>query len=146
MYAGIVGPDPEDHRTHYQPPISFSRLNSFKGLRAGVFFDYFNDASPEIVRECKKTLDFLESQGVKIVSTPIPHIEVLIKSHIITIVTEMATVVIPNFKENSTAFGDDSRLKLGLAEFFDPRDFNAAQVVRMDWFSVFFKNRIKISI
>ena len=48
--------------------------SNLKGLRLGIFWDYFNDAEPDIVKSCKQAVDLLQSMGVEIVPIAIPHL------------------------------------------------------------------------
>jgi Asp-tRNA(Asn)/Glu-tRNA(Gln) amidotransferase A subunit family amidase len=62
-------------------------------LTLGIYPPYFEDASPEIVAGCYKMVKEFERRGARVVNITagIPHVNLIYTSHVVTIISEMAT-------------------------------------------------------
>jgi len=76
-----------------QPPVhlaDFDKTKDLKGIRIGIYDQYFNDANPEIVEACRKSLADLKARGAKVKNITIPYLQVLDRAHKVTIMSEFA--------------------------------------------------------
>ncbi|KAJ3302717.1 hypothetical protein HDV03_004602 [Kappamyces sp. JEL0829] len=129
-YFLTAGPDADDPVTLGQPPVSlksFSQAKSLKGIRLGVFWPYFNDASSDIVDACKKTLGKLEGLGARIVEIELPGLNDLRNSHSITILSEMLSTT-KHLERNLMTY--PSRIALKINESIAAVDYVAAAKIR----------------
>jgi len=133
-YALIAGSDPADPISMHQPTPSlkgWDKLN-LKGLKLGVYWQWFRHADSEVVAACEAMLKQYESMGCTIHEVTIPNLEANRVAHAITIASEMAqamNTVYDNahrFKEH----GLDVRINLALARQFTSTDYVLAQRVR----------------
>ena len=86
FYTRLFGQDgpPRPHLT------DFDKIEDFTCLRIGIFWDYFNDADPEIVTKCKEAILQLESRGAKIVEVTIPHLNAITLAHQLSVSMEIS--------------------------------------------------------
>lgn len=90
----IAGPDAHDKNTHIQPVVhvkDYDNTRDLSDLTLGIYPPYFEDADPAIVAACYKMLKEFERRGARVVNITIPHVNLIYTSHVITIVSEMAT-------------------------------------------------------
>jgi Asp-tRNA(Asn)/Glu-tRNA(Gln) amidotransferase A subunit family amidase len=90
-YYFTAGPSEDVPRSIQQPPVtleSFSKVQSLKGVRLGVFWPYFEDAHPDIVKACKQHLEHMKQLGAEIIEIEIPHLKQMRNSHTISITSE----------------------------------------------------------
>ncbi|KAL3935330.1 MAG: hypothetical protein SGBAC_009129 [Bacillariaceae sp.] len=135
-YAIMAGPNENANESGQHvgipiPPVhlgSFS--NSVKGLKVGIFDEFFNDAHPEIVELCSKAVKNLETQGAQVVKISLPHMEEVKIAHAVTVSTELACGYSKYFRKHMTKFTPESRISFTLGQSFSSSDFLAAQKVR----------------
>ena len=67
-YAVMAGVDHTDTHTHHQPPLTLAGFEDrdLKDLTLGVYWPWFQHASPEIVQACKAALQRLQDLGARI--------------------------------------------------------------------------------
>jgi Asp-tRNA(Asn)/Glu-tRNA(Gln) amidotransferase A subunit family amidase len=103
-----------------------------KGLKLGVYWQWFRHADPEVVATCEAMLKQYESMGCEIHEITIPNLEANRIAHLVTITTEMAQAMASiydnphQFKEH----GLDVRVNLALARQLTATDYILAQRVR----------------
>lgn len=87
-YSRMFGKDglPRPHLT------DFDKIEDLSGLRIGVFWDYFNDAEPEVVEKCKTALQQCENRGAKIVNVAIPHLNAISLAHQMSVSMEISNI------------------------------------------------------
>lgn len=139
-YAVLAGVDPQDPQTTLQPPVilpNFDLLTSqpapLKGLRIGVYSQWFDHAAPEVVKSCRAAVDILSSLGGEIVEIPVLEglLEYARLSHTTTILTEMGSSVAAYFDNPTRSkFGYDSRLTLTVTKLLTSRDYLQANRLR----------------
>lgn len=84
--------NPTELYTTIQPNAHVAKLDqieSFAGVKIGIFTPYFDDADPRLVKACRETLDKLVKKGAELVEIEIPHLNSINKAHSVTIVQEM---------------------------------------------------------
>lgn len=131
-YSVIAGPDPQDPRTAIQPAPRIDGVEDpdLRGVRIGVFRPWFEDADDDVVRACRATLDRLVASGAQVVEVEVEELELARVAHVVTIVSEMATGMAPEYRANRARFGLDVRINLALGLQFDARDYVRAQQAR----------------
>jgi len=131
-YALIAGPDPRDPMSLHQPlPFlkGWDDLN-LKGLRLGVYWNWFRHADAEVVAACEAMLREYEKMGCQVVEIVIPNLEANRIAHSITITSEMAQAMHATYDEHHREHGLDVRVSLALARQFTATDYIAAQRIR----------------
>ena len=131
-YAVMAGPDDKDQRSWAQPPLTLDRFDDpdLRGLKLGVYWPWFNHATPVVVAGCHRMLKALEQLGAQVIEVTIPELEPLRIAHVITIGSEMATGLDHEYAQHRREFGLDVRLNMALARSFTARDYVLAQRVR----------------
>jgi len=133
-YTLIAGSDLNDPNSLHQPTPSLKGWDNLKlkGLKLGVYWQWFRHADPEVVAACEAMLKQYESMGCEIHEITIPNLEANRTAHLVTIISEMAQAMdsiydTPHrFKEH----GLDVRINLALARHLHAIDYVQAQRVR----------------
>lgn len=131
-YALIAGPDPQDPTSLHQPSPSlkgWDNLN-FKGLKFGVYWDWFRHADAEIVAACESILKEYEKMGCEIVEITIPNLEANRVAHSVTILSEMAQAMNETYAKHHKEHALDVRINLALARRLAATDYVTAQRIR----------------
>lgn len=130
-YAAIAGPDDHDPVTQHQPPVKLDGWDNadLSGLRLGVYRDWFNHATPEIVAACNVMLDKLQAAGATIHEIEIPGLDAMRIAHAVTILSEM-TASMDNIGANPKDFAAPVRVSLVLGRAFTARDYVQSQRIR----------------
>jgi Asp-tRNA(Asn)/Glu-tRNA(Gln) amidotransferase A subunit family amidase len=132
LYSIISGQDKQDSWSMHQPPVHLNEINNNKlsGIKFGVYPEWFQDASPEVVNRCENAIKLLEDAGAEMVEIDIPNLNAFRIAHVITISSEMATAMDSYTDEHQTDFGLDVRINLAMARSFTSRDYIKAQRIR----------------
>jgi len=133
-YALIAGSDLNDPNSLHQPTPSLKGWDNLKlkGLKLGVYWQWFRHADPEVVAACEAMLKQFEAMGCTIHEVTIPNLEANRVAHLITIASEMAQAM-DSIYDNAHRFqehGVDVRLNLALARQLTATDYVLAQRVR----------------
>jgi Asp-tRNA(Asn)/Glu-tRNA(Gln) amidotransferase A subunit family amidase len=131
LYAAIAGPDARDPHSLAQPPVRVDGIGGgdIAGLVLGVFRPWFEDADPEIVGACDRTIAALIDAGARVREIVIPELEDARVAHAVTISAEMLEAMAAN-AGHRTEHGTDVRINLAIARAFTARDYVHAQRVR----------------
>ncbi|MEW6334174.1 MAG: amidase [Thermodesulfobacteriota bacterium] len=131
-YAVIAGPDPRDPISLHQPLPALKGWDdlNLKGLRLGVYRDWFRHAEREVVAACEVMLKAYENMGCRIVEIVIPDLEANRIAHSVTITSEMAQAMQATYDEHRREHGLDVRVVLALARQFTATDYLLAQRIR----------------
>ena len=131
-YAVIAGPDPRDPTSLHQPLPALKGWDdlNLKGLKLGVYWDWFRHADAEIVATCEAMLREYEKMGCEIVEIVIPNLEANRIAHSVTITSEMAQAMHATYDEHHREHGLDVRVNLALARQFTATDYVTAQRIR----------------
>jgi Asp-tRNA(Asn)/Glu-tRNA(Gln) amidotransferase A subunit family amidase len=132
LYGMIAGTDPLDANTLHQPPVSLAEFNNLdlRGLRIGVYADWFNHANPEVVARCEALLKEFTRMGAELVDVVIPDLEAVRVGHVITILSEMFASLEKDFSRQKRSFGLDVRTNFALGQMFTATDYVQAQRAR----------------
>ncbi len=131
-YAVMAGKDLADPFTWQAPPVQIEGPSpqGLAGVRVGIYRPWFEDASPDVVRECNKMLQVLIQAGAQLVELEIPDLNLVAPVHVVTIVTEMVAAFAPYDAAHRKDFGLDTRLNLALGRQLTAEDFVTAQRLR----------------
>jgi Asp-tRNA(Asn)/Glu-tRNA(Gln) amidotransferase A subunit family amidase len=131
-YALIAGPDPKEPLSLQQPSPSLKGWDdlNLKGLKLGVYRDWFRHADAEVVAACEAMLKEYEQMGCEIVEIVIPDLEANRVAHVVTIATEMAQAMRATYDEHHKEHALDVRINLAMARQIAGTDYVTAQRVR----------------
>jgi Asp-tRNA(Asn)/Glu-tRNA(Gln) amidotransferase A subunit family amidase len=131
LYACIAGPDPADRNTLGQPPIRSEQYDgTLRGIRLGIYRDWFNDADPEVVATCERLVKALVPLGIEIVEIVIPDLQMIAIAFGLTILSEMAASMSIHEERHRCDFGWMTREMLAIVGNTRPSDYVIAQRVR----------------
>ncbi|MFY2564517.1 amidase, partial [Corallococcus terminator] len=124
MYALLAGPDGKDLVAQTQPPHHLSDYEraDLTGVRLGICWPYFEDASPDVVARCKDAVRALTDAGATVVEIPAPDLNTVLWTHSCIILSEMAESMLPHSRANAADFGLDSRTNLAIGRHFRATD------------------------
>ena len=130
-YALVAGPDPLDPITQGQPPVTLAGWNraDLKGVRLGVYPQWFENADPEVVLVCRTLLRQLELAGAEVREISVPWLDEIRVAHAVTILSEIATGM-KKYRAQRSQHGPAVRLSLMLGESLTAIDFLQAQRMR----------------
>ncbi|MCP3061353.1 amidase [Myxococcus sp. K38C18041901] len=123
-YALLAGPDGKDLVSQGQPSHHLSGYEraDLTGVRLGICWPYFEDASPDVVARCKEAVRALTDAGATVVEVPAPDLNTVLWTHSCIILSEMAESMLPHSREHASDFGLDSRTNLAIGRHFRATD------------------------
>jgi Asp-tRNA(Asn)/Glu-tRNA(Gln) amidotransferase A subunit family amidase len=131
VYAAIAGPDPKDPNTQLQPSVQTGRFDgSLKGVRIGIYQDWFCDAATDVVAACDQLLKQFVQLGAELVEVVIPDLRLIALAHGLTIHTEMAANMERYDREHCREFSLTTRLMLANVRAMPSGDYLQAQRIR----------------
>jgi Asp-tRNA(Asn)/Glu-tRNA(Gln) amidotransferase A subunit family amidase len=131
-YAVMAGPDLRDLNSLHQPlPTleNWDQLN-LRGIKLGVYRQWFTHADPEVVAACEIMLNRFKDMGAGIREIVIPDLELNRVGQAVTILTEMAQAMSYTYAEHRRDHALDVRLNLALGRAFTSCDYVLAQRAR----------------
>lgn len=131
-YALIAGPDPRDPNSLHQPLPTLAGWNNInlKGLKIGVYREWFNHADKEIVAACEAMLKNFQGMGCEIREIVIPDLEASRIAWSVTFASEVLQGVTRTYKAHHREHGLDVRITLALGWHFNAQDYFRSQRVR----------------
>jgi Asp-tRNA(Asn)/Glu-tRNA(Gln) amidotransferase A subunit family amidase len=138
IYSVISGPDETEPNTLSQPSVTLEGWNKqgLQGIRLGIYKEWFEHASPEVVKQCYLLVDEFKKAGGEIIEITIPELDEMRIAHATTILSEMA-LCMRNYHEHHKEHGTAVRLSLILGEEFTAMDYIQAQRMRTRAMSFF---------
>ncbi len=100
-----------------------------KGVRVGIYPEWFEHASHEVVAKNRSMLDDFVKAGAQLVEVTIPELDFMRVAHAVTILSEMAACM-QNFPQNWKDFAASTRLNLVLGQEMTAHDYIQAQRMR----------------
>ncbi len=130
-YALMAGRDERDEHTWAGTAVSLENWQNkdLTGLKVGIFWDWFNHATPEIVAACKRAVDSLVQAGAELVGIDVPELEAQRVAHAVSILSEMGAAM-GNYPENWMDFAPATRVNLSVGRAATARDYVQAQRMR----------------
>ena len=139
-YQIIAGPDPNISLTHQQPPVMLEGWNTpdLKGVRLGIYPEWFQHASREVVEGNEKMVAEFEKAGAVVVEVTIPELDAMRVAHAVIILSEMAASM-KNYAAQWGEFAPSTRLSLVIGEVMSAHDYLQAQRMRTRAMQIFAK-------
>jgi Asp-tRNA(Asn)/Glu-tRNA(Gln) amidotransferase A subunit family amidase len=139
-YQVIAGPDPREPMTHQQSPVILEGWNTpdLKGLRLGIYPEWFQHASNEVVKANEKMVAEFENAGASVEEVSIPELDAMRIAHAVIILSEMAASMM-NFAAHWGEFAPSTRLSLVIGEVMSAHDYLQAQRMRTRAMRIFAK-------
>jgi len=130
-YQVIAGPDAAEPLSRQQSPVTIDDWNTadLKGVRFGIYPEWFRHASPEIVALNEKMVAEFEKAGATVVEITIPGLDAMRVAHAVTILSEMAACM-QNYPEHWNDFAASTRLSLIIGQKVSAFDYIQSQRMR----------------
>ena len=124
MYAVLAGADDHDFISQLQPKAHLTGYENgdLTGVRLGICWPWFEDASREVVAKCREAVKVLTDAGATVVEIPGPDLNTVLWTHSVLILSEMSEAMGAQIRADVTQFGLDSRTNLALAQRFASTD------------------------
>ena len=137
-YALMAGPDPLEPNSLVQPPVTLEGWNKtdLRGLRLGIYRDWFNHASAEMVQACSAMLEKFKAAGAEVIEITIPELDEMRIAHAVTILSEMS-LCMKTYQQQRGEHGAAVRLSLVLGDTFTASDYLQAQRMRARAMTIF---------
>jgi Asp-tRNA(Asn)/Glu-tRNA(Gln) amidotransferase A subunit family amidase len=132
LYAGMAGPDLRDPNTLGHPSLTLEGFEKtdLNDITLGVFWPWFEHATPEVVAACKQMLAGLQSRGAQVREVTLPELDAARIGHLVTITSEMLTNLAPYAKKHWKEYSLETRTNLDLALAFTAQDYLQALRIR----------------
>jgi Asp-tRNA(Asn)/Glu-tRNA(Gln) amidotransferase A subunit family amidase len=125
MYSVLAGADDHDVASQLQPKAHLAdyEKGSLEGVRLGICWAWFDDASSEVVSKCRAAVKLLTDAGAKVVEIEGPNLNTVLWTHSTLILSEMCQSMRPQIEEDVTQFGLDSRANLAIGQHFKSTEY-----------------------
>jgi Asp-tRNA(Asn)/Glu-tRNA(Gln) amidotransferase A subunit family amidase len=131
LHATISGPDPQDSNTQRQPPVRIGDFDgSLRGVRIGIYQEWFSDAGSDVVAACERLLSLFVRLGAELTGVVVPDLRLIAVAHAVTIHAEMAANMEPYDREHRRDFSLTTRLMLANVRAIPSSDYVQAQRIR----------------
>jgi Asp-tRNA(Asn)/Glu-tRNA(Gln) amidotransferase A subunit family amidase len=131
-YALMAGPDPKDPGSQHQPPVVLGDLldGDLSDVKLGICWPWFEDADPDVVAACRRTVEALKVLGATVVEVEMPDLNLVRLAHLVTIASEMGNARAAHFDAEMDQYGADVRLNMAMVQELTSVDYVQAQRVR----------------
>mmetsp|Transcript_23353 Transcript_23353/g.54304 ORF Transcript_23353/g.54304 Transcript_23353/m.54304 type:complete len:625 (+) Transcript_23353:39-1913(+) len=132
-YLVMSGPDaslPVSRNLPSPHVIGFDQTNSLKGVKVGVYRDYFDHSSPEIREAGWRMVRGIEAMGGEVQEIEIANLDAMRLAHLIIINSEVNTEMDRYFSSDMSLFQIDNQLILSVTRQLSARDYLSALKVR----------------
>ncbi len=131
-YAVMAGADLQDPNSQHQPAPTLANWDqpSLRGIKLGVYKEWFQHADPQVVAACEVMLKRFVDMGAEIREIIIPDLELNRVAQTVTIVSEMVQAVSYTYAKHHRKHGLDVRLNLALGRSLTAQDYLQAQRAR----------------
>jgi Asp-tRNA(Asn)/Glu-tRNA(Gln) amidotransferase A subunit family amidase len=130
-YDLVAGPDSKDPVSLRQPPPALGNWaqDDLEGVTLGVYRDWFEHASPEIVSACDAMVKRFVLAGAKVEEIEIPNLDLMRIAQAVTILSEMATAM-EKYSKYFRRHAPAVQINLLAGREFKARHYVLAQQVR----------------
>lgn len=142
-YAVIAGVDQKDPNTSHQPPVTIRNwlvpwLNeeTIGTVRIGIYRDWFNHATPEIVATNEAMVQKLAEYGAEIKEIEIPELNEMRVAHAVAILSEMAASM-KRHDAHWSDFAAPTRINLTFGQSLSSYDYVQSQRMRARAMAIF---------
>jgi Asp-tRNA(Asn)/Glu-tRNA(Gln) amidotransferase A subunit family amidase len=132
-YLVMSGPDaslPVSKSLPNPHMIGFDQTKSLKGVRVGVYPDYFEHSSPEVRNASWKMIKGIEALGGEVQEIEIANLDAMRLAHLVIINSEVNTEMDRYFSADPSLFQIDNQLILSVTRQLSARDYISALMVR----------------
>jgi len=132
-YLVMSGPDaslPVSKNLPSPHVIGFDQTSSLKGVRVGVYRDYFNHSSPEVRESGWMMIKGIEALGGEVQEIEIASLDAMRLAHLVIINSEVNTEMDRYFSADPSLFQIDNQLILSVTRQLSARDYISALMVR----------------
>ncbi|MFO0597998.1 MAG: amidase [Myxococcaceae bacterium] len=142
MYAVLAGPDGHDLVSAMQPAPHLHGYadGNLSGVRLGICWAQFEDASPDVVARCREAVKLMTDAGATVVEIDAPDLNTVLWTHSVIILSEMVTSMRNQVESDPSVFALDSRTNLAIGQFFRATDYVHAlrhrHAMTKDWLKV----------
>lgn len=125
MYAVLAGADDHDVVSKLQPAphLADYEQGALAGVRLGICWPWFEDASPEVVARCRAAVKSLTDAGATVVEIDAPDLNTVLWTHSTIILGEICTAMRPQIEKDVSQFGLDSRANLAIGGHLRATDY-----------------------
>jgi len=125
MYAVLAGPDDHDLVSQLQPAPHLADYENgdLRGVRLGICWPWFEDASADVVARCRAAVKVLTDAGATVVEIAGPDQNTVLWTHSTIILSEMSEAMRPQIEKDVTQFGLDSRTNLAIGRHLRATDY-----------------------
>lgn len=125
MYAVLAGPDGHDLVSASQPPphLADYENGALAGVRLGICWPWFEDASPDVVARCRAAVKHLTDAGATVVEIGAPDTNTVLWAHTAIILSEMTEAMREQIARDVTQFGLDTRTNLAIGQHLRGTDY-----------------------
>ncbi len=137
-YMLMAGPDQRDVNTLVQPPVDLSGWNqpNLRGVRIGIYREWFEHAEPEVVRICRTLADRLVEAGAEVREIEIPELDEMRIAQAVSILAEMS-LNMQAHRQHQSQLSDPVRINLSLGDALTASDYLTAQQIRTRALAIF---------
>lgn len=125
LYSVLAGPDDHDVISKLQPRAHLADYENadLAGVRLGICWPWFEDASPDVVARCREAVTTLTKAGAKVVELAPPDLNAILWTHSVLILSEMSEAMRTQLRLDSSQFALDSRTNLAIGQHFRATDY-----------------------
>ncbi len=125
MYAVLAGPDDHDLVSQLQPAPHLADYENgdLRGVRLGICWPWFEDASADVVARCRAAVKVLTDAGATVVEIAGPDQNIVLWTHSTIILSEMSEAMRAQIVKDVTQFGLDSRTNLAIGQHLRATDY-----------------------
>jgi Asp-tRNA(Asn)/Glu-tRNA(Gln) amidotransferase A subunit family amidase len=125
MYAVLAGPDDHDLVSQLQPAPHLADYENadLRGVRLGICWPWFEDASADVVAKCRAAVKVLTDAGATVVEIAGPDQNTVLWTHSTIILSEMSEAMRAQIVKDVTQFGLDSRTNLAIGQHLRATDY-----------------------
>jgi len=125
MYAVLAGPDDHDLVSQLQPAPHLADYENgdLRGVRLGICWPWFEDASADVVARCRAAVKVLTDAGATVVEIAGPDQNTVLWTHSTIILSEMSEAMRAQIVKDVGQFGLDSRTNLAIGQHLRATDY-----------------------
>ena len=129
-YLLLAGRDPNEPTSVQQGPVTIGDYltpkQSVRGLKVGIYRDWFNHCDPEVMRVCQQSLQWIVDAGAELVDIHIPELNATYIAHITTFISELGSTYKYDFYDHFRDFNPDTKQYMLFCDLLTGTDYTLA--------------------
>ena len=129
-YLLLAGPDPAEPYGLQQGPVTIGDYltpkQSVRGLKVGIYRDWFNHCDPDVMRVCQQSLQWIVDAGAELVDVHIPELNESLPAHVKTFLTEILSVYRYDLPTRFKQLFGETVMSMGIASNVTSVDYTVA--------------------